>query len=228
MRMLWLVGCVVSVSTANAQPAGSADGSPAVPPGVAPPSAAPGALGGPPGLTPPCTWQPAAGPGCGMPQSAPSMLPGTPMLVMQSEPDLDYRWQVIAADGVSLAFAFSGNMNATSLGIAGYVVGAPLIHVVHGEGGRGGTSLVLRVALPLVGVYAGQALARRSCSGDDLDCDDGSFGGAILGLGLGVLTAMVVDAALIARPVKRKPTMTWVPQLTAAHDRVGLGVAGRF
>jgi hypothetical protein len=80
-----------------------------------------------------------------------------------------------------------------------------------------------------VGAIGVAALTTHKCAADDDDCDDGSLGGAILGFGLGVLGAMVIDTALLARPVKsHKTSTTWVPQVTATAQHVGLGIAGRF
>src|SRR5204863_129678 len=72
------------------------------------------------------------------------------------------------------------------------------------------------------------AALKHPCSADDDDCDDGTLEGAILGFGLGMLAAMVIDTALIARPVKAKPAVTWVPQVAVTPQQVGLGVVGRF
>jgi hypothetical protein len=52
----------------------------------------------------------------------------------------------------------------------------------------------------------------------------------VLGFGLGVITAMVLDDALLAHPVKVKQTtgVRWVPQVAATRQQVGLGVLGQF
>jgi hypothetical protein len=110
------------------------------------------------------------------------------------------------------------------------VLGGPIIHAVHGQGVRTGASLALRVGLPIALAVAGAKLAHHDCGPDDDDCDDGSLGGAILGFGVGIVTAMVVDSAVIAGAVEvRKPTgATWAPQIAVTPRHVGLGVVGRF
>lgn len=232
MRMLWLLGWMASTSIAHAQPAGS--DAPGQVPEVAPPAAAAAgstapAPGAPPGLTAPCplqSGQPCVAPGT-MPAGASRVM--QPTLVIQDEPEIDYRWQVFLADSASLAIAFSGNKTGITLSGAGYVLAAPIIHLSHDEGGRAGASLLLRLGLPIAGAFGGAALTRHACAPDDEDCDDGALEGAILGFGLGILTAMVVDTAFIARPIKsHRTTTTWVPQVAITGQHVGLGVAGRF
>src|SRR5213078_1048530 len=114
MRMLWLLGCVVSASTAYAQPGATAD-APPVPPAGAPPTAAPVPMpGAPPGLTPPCAPTTVC-----VPQDA--LGPATtPALALQAEPEGSYRWQVFAADGASLALLVSGSKTGATVGAVGY------------------------------------------------------------------------------------------------------------
>jgi hypothetical protein len=240
--LLGLLGSVVAASTASAQP-GANDAppteAPAGAPSSAPPASAPSnaappieapAPGGPPGLTAPCSSQRVPGPGCAVPSlPAGAYRVMQPTLVIQSEPEIDYRWQIFLADSASLAFALSGSEKGVTVGALGYLLAAPIVHLAHDEGGRAGLSLALRLGLPIVAASAGAALTKHACADPD-DCDDdGSLEGAILGFGLGMLTAMVVDTVLIARPVKtHKTTTTWVPQVTATSQHVGLGVVGRF
>ncbi len=222
MRMLWLLGCVVSASTAYAQPGATAD-APPVPPAGAPPTAAPVPMpGAPPGLTPPCAPTTVC-----VPQDA--LGPATtPALALQAEPEGSYRWQVFAADGASLALLVSGSKTGATVGAVGYLLAAPIVHMGHDEGGRAAASLALRVGLPIAGAFGLAAALKHPCSADDDDCDDGTLEGAILGFGLGMLAAMVIDTALIARPVKAKPAVTWVPQVAVTPQQVGLSVVGRF
>jgi hypothetical protein len=119
-----------------------------------------------------------------------------------------------------------------SLGALTYILGGPIVHGFHDEGGRMGVSLALRLGLPILLAYGGASLAQANsrCRADDDDCDGGALGGALLGFGLGVATAMVIDTAVIARPieVRRPPSATWAPQIAVTPQRVGLGVIGRF
>jgi hypothetical protein len=159
----------------------------------------------------------------------PAALPPAPEIAPEIE-IADYRWQVAAADVVSVALALSQSGAGIRLGGLTYVLGGPIIHAVHGQGGRMGVSLAMRVGLPIALAFAGAGLAHHDCSPGDDDCDDGSLGGAILGFGVGIVTAMVVDSAVIAGAVEvRKHTgATWAPQIAVTPRHVGFGVVGRF
>ena len=146
------------------------------------------------------------------------------------EPEVEsYRWQIVVADSASLALLFSASEPGVTAAGLTYVLGGPVIHGAHGEAGRTIASLVLRVGLPILGGACGAALTRRDCGPDDYDCDQG-FGGFLVGFGLGILTAMVVDTAVIARPLKvhRTADTTWAPRIAVTPQHVGLGVMGRF
>ncbi len=159
------------------------------------------------------------------------MTPAAPLPAPQPEIEIhDYRWQITAADIASIALAFSHSDTGLRLGGLTYALGGPIIHGVHGQGGRAGASLVLRIGLPIALAVAGAELAHHHCSPDDDDCDDGSLGGAVLGFGVGLVTAMVVDSAVIAGPVevRKHAGVTWAPQITVTSRHAGLGVVGRF
>lgn len=154
--------------------------------------------------------------------------PSAPLPEVEIE---DYRWQIAVVDAAGLALAFSQNQTGTSLGGLAYALGGPVIHGMHGHGGRVLASMALRVGLPLALAIGGGELGRQDCSGpDDYDCGGANIGGALLGFGLGVVTAMVVDDALIARPVaiRKHDDATWAPQIAVTPRHVGLGALGRF
>jgi hypothetical protein len=162
----------------------------------------------------------------------PPQVDGT--LEVETQPS--YRWQIGVADAASLAIMLS----VTERGILGgglvYLLGGPTIHVAHGETGRAVGSLALRAALPIIGGLVGGKLwwnsqdARCRDGDPDFCADDEVNVGAVYGLGLGLLTAMVVDTAFLARPVpiRREAGATWAPQLAVTPGHLGVGVAGRF
>jgi hypothetical protein len=80
--------------------------------------------------------------------------------------------------------------------------------------------------------WLGQDSRCRGGSYDnDADCFDGDINpGAIVGVALGLATAVIVDSAVIARPVKvRKPkAAALTPRLSVTPDRIALGFATRF
>lgn len=234
MRMVWFLGWVAMISTASAQPAPPdvpsdsalpAEPAPApAPPDAAPPDAAPAprtlspapqirpVAPTPPALTAPAFPASGAGPGATAPASE------------QAEPEREsYGWQIALADvaGTVLLVETDHGHGSASAGLMVYALGGPLVHVAHDQGGRALASLALRVGLPLASawVWGGH------CSSSDDDCDNA--GTVAIGVILGALTAMVIDATALSHPVKAtRPA--WAPQVTATPQRVSLGVLGRF
>jgi hypothetical protein len=211
MRMLWLLGIVGGISTAHAQPAAPA--APALmPPGLTPP-----------GLTPPG--------GIAAPV-APA--------VSDSDSDADaqiesYRWKIALADATCTVLMLSGTEHGGSIGALGYLLVGPVIHGANDEGGRMAASLALRVGLPLLGGFGFVELASasRHCAADDEDCgdDEGALFAGLFGVGLGMLTAMIIDTTVLARPHvvrKDKPRVTWAPRISLTSQRTSLGILGRF
>lgn len=73
-----------------------------------------------------------------------------------------------------------------------------------------------------------------SCADDDWDCGGGGSG-ALSGILLGALTAMVIDDGFLGRAhAIEKPVSSWSPRVSIAPTRehqvgsVSLGVAGQF
>lgn len=78
-----------------------------------------------------------------------------------------------------------------------YALGAPAVHVYHGDYGGAGISFGLHAVLPL---GLGYLLLKSSrCANDDLQgfCQEASF---FLGASLGVIAATTVDAAALSPP----------------------------
>jgi hypothetical protein len=221
MRIAWFLGCLVMVSTASAQPA-PPDGAPpaeAAPAPVPPPEAAPpvrAAAPPSPELSPPSLTAPvSAGPGATAPASE------------QAEPEREsYGWQIAIADVAATVLLLESDHSrgSANAGLAVYALGGPIVHLAHDQGGRALASVALRVGLPLASAW----LWGGHCSSSDDDCD--SEGAVAIGVILGVVTAMVIDATALSHPVKAtKPAgATWAPQLTATPQRVALGVLARF
>src|SRR3954463_1064580 len=84
-----------------------------------------------------------------------------------------YRWQVAATGppviGAGLAgFALEGRDGALGyvpsnmlmgIGIGGYFLGGPIVHLAHKEYARAGVSLLVRLGLPMVGGAIGARFA---------------------------------------------------------------------
>lgn len=177
--------------------------------------------------------QPAAPPLAPPGMTAPGSAAATAAVAVTTESEVvDYRWQIAIADAASIALVFSQSRPGATIGAFVYLLGGPVIHGANGEGGRTAASLALRLGMPLAGALAGAKLAssRSSCSADDIDCDSGELAGGLLGFGVGVLGAMILDSALIARPhvVHKEPQRTWVPQFTVTPHQKTVGLLARF
>jgi hypothetical protein len=106
-----------------------------------------------------------------------------------------YGWQTLVCDGVSVLTV------VVVVGIGGYLLCAPIVHVAHGRGLIALADLGLRVGAPVAGAFAGAGLGYLA---DDASGRNSTYGGAalvggVLGFGVGLLGAVIVDAAVLAR-----------------------------
>lgn len=162
---------------------------------------------------------------------------------------VSYRKQVLLVDGLSVAAMLTGPLLANGdtdaggrlsmLGVAGYVVGAPIVHLAHGRVGAAAASLGLRTALPLAGMMAGFKLGPNdlACSGAASPDGEGGHGGscegsitgAIGGLLLGTVAAVTIDAKYLTTYERVRTVPTWSASVN--HVRGGgmtFGVNGSF
>jgi hypothetical protein len=114
-----------------------------------------------------------------------------------------YRLQTALCDVAALTmFAMQSHSDgdaAGTIGLAMYVAGGPIVHLIHHHNGRAVASLALRVALPLVAGAVGAAMASGNCGGGD--CDDGfaELGGVIIGAVVGMVGASAIDIGYLSR-----------------------------
>jgi hypothetical protein len=109
-----------------------------------------------------------------------------------------YGWQTLVVDGVALTSLViaadsnyaNNNSNETlvALGVAGYFLGPPIVHFVHGNVGVGFGSLAIRG-----GSFGVLVLGAASCYGRS----DSVCGFGVLGA-LGMIAAIPIDAAVFA------------------------------
>ena len=143
-----------------------------------------------------------------------------------------YGNQTIVVDVAStllMVGGLAGHVDAVFLiGLAGYAFGGPAIHAVHGRPEITLASFFVRFAVPavtgLIGAGIGDATLRRQPS-----FNDGSFlsppvAGALVGVPLGMVGAMVLDSSLLAwtpaPPTARpRPVVTLAPRLAIGPDR---------
>ena len=151
-------------------------------------------------------------------------------LPFEEAPSRWYGWQTLAADGASLALSLG------AIGVAGaggsdsdtpsealvwgslgtYVLGAPVVHWVHQNTGRGFASLGLRVGGPVVLGLIGAEAEGCSHQGGDF-C---GLVGALIGTSVGIVAAVTIDAAVFAYDDELET------DAAAARFRVGVGPRG--
>lgn len=139
--------------------------------------------------------------------------------------------QTLAMDGIT-AGLFVGSIESRGaasdrlleVALAGLVVGAPVVHLLHHRWASAGSSLVFRLGLPVVGAWIGEKIgpSREQCG--DCDAQDQH---AYQGFAVGVIAAMALDTWLLAgEDDSRAPSI--VPSVRAANGGVSLGLGGRF
>jgi hypothetical protein len=142
------------------------------------------------------------------------------------------RWYgayTLATDGAAVALALGGAaldrdgelLLAASVGA--YLVGGPIVHLAHGNPGRSLLSLGTRAGLPVTLAFLGVAAEGCGDGGGDF-C---GYGGALIGFGVGLVGAVVIDAAVIARD-EVEPTPAIAPALSVSREGAWLGATGTF
>jgi hypothetical protein len=111
-----------------------------------------------------------------------------------------YGYQIMGTDVASIAVMFTGA--AAPVGGFGLFIAPPVIHGVHHNVTMAIVSPVMRVGLPLVGGLIGASAESCSHTQEDDWC---GFGGAIAGVGLGLLTAMILDYSLAWESLDASP-----------------------
>jgi hypothetical protein len=155
-----------------------------------------------------------------------------------------YGYQTLTLDGVALGVTAAGVAQKSTLpavGLVTYVVGAPIVHVVHGHGIKALADLGLRVGAPIGGALAGAIIgvAVLPRSADAFDGLANMYYGFVVGGLLGIGSAVAVDAAFLARedaPKKDKAddasrtsaSVQWTPTVAPSPGGATAGVVGTF
>ena len=149
-----------------------------------------------------------------------------------------YGWQTLLVDAATVALAAtvgtvdSGDRQVENV-IAGmvlvpYALGGPVVHAAHGQWGRAGASLGLRLGAPTVGALGGYLVGSASCARPDTSDVPCAAVGAGLGLLAGGAAAIILDAAVLAYEPEAAPNLALVPVIIADRDRWGAGLSGTF
>ena len=145
-----------------------------------------------------------------------------------------YGWQPLLIDGAAIPLMVAGVVTDSALagypGVVLYCLGGPVVHTVHGLPNKAIVSLALRIGMPSLLGGATFLVVREN---------DHAAGVVLLGGFLGVLGAVAIDAAVIAREpsspkaavaaATRERRMVAVkPILEFSGERATLGLGGAF
>ncbi|MEI9953082.1 MAG: hypothetical protein WDO74_29900 [Pseudomonadota bacterium] len=151
-----------------------------------------------------------------------------------------YGWQTFAADGVAgtvFLAAVADDHNTTLFALSGlsFGLGAPVIHLSHGNWQVALGSLGLRVAGPFVGALIGSQSDIRVS--EDATSTDRSSKWGVAGAAIGGLVASAIDGLLLsydtrvsspAPPHNQLLRADSFPQLVVLRQGVGLEYSGQF
>lgn len=145
--------------------------------------------------------------------------------------DASYSSQTLLLDGVAVAMFVPGVVGKIDplpgLGLLTYWLGPPIVHLTHGNVGKGFADLGIRTVAPflfaLPSLMTAAALTGNASAETRRDALDV---GGYTGLALGCAFAMVVDAWVLAR--ERVPAERAYFRDDAKLRLLPSGVAGRF
>lgn len=177
--------------------------------------------------------------------------PGRDAPVAEASESSWYGWQTLAVDAVAMtAFVYGIERGAGDVftsdrggeafayaGFGGYLLGGPVLHLIHERPGAALGSFGLRAAAPLVGMYAGTAMAGCDRGSGNAGGDLCGMEEAGIGLMIGAGAAIALDAALLARketrssdhrprPSAQRPRLS--PGVVVTAERRALVLAGSF
>ena len=91
---------------------------------------------------------------------------GPPAALADNRDGAWYGWQTMTVDAAAVGtIALGVKVGSTPLalsGVGGLVLGAPVLHAMHGNWGNAGLSLSSRVLLPLAGLFTRRSREQRS------------------------------------------------------------------
>jgi hypothetical protein len=145
-----------------------------------------------------------------------------------------YRNQTLLADGAAVSLLLLGagtqSLGMAKVSLATYWFGSPIVHAAHSNGTSFFLSVGMRVGFPLIAGLVASRLEPTCSSDDDTECGDDEFVGdrVAAGLLLGVVSAMVVDHAFLAKHTVTRTSQTVTPTATPIRGGMTLGLAGTF
>lgn len=167
----------------------------------------------------------------------------SPRTASPSAPGRWYGWQILLADAASTALT----LTVPTVGLPVMTVAPAVIHAANGESGNALASVGVRFGAPVSGALVGAAIAAGACHDpwretDSMPC---TFGVAGIGALAGLVSASVIDVALIARTRPHAPRvepsnddsepstptsvgLTVRPTVVVTHASAALGLSASF
>lgn len=113
--------------------------------------------------------------------------------------------------------------------VAVYALGAPAIHLAHGNGRNALASLGLRVGVPIASAFAWLLIGGAACGESDNEIVPCPVAFAGLGFAAGIVAAPIVDGTVVGRetvtpPAERRLQAAFVPSASGGTFVLG----GRF
>ena len=147
----------------------------------------------------------------------------------------NYRHLTVSADALGIGLLVGGGLAegengrdtqlSNTLFATGYLsasLATPIIHFARGHRGRAVGSFLLRQGL----AGAGMLLAMESQRGcDGFLCELDYVGYGVLG---GLITASMIDAALMTEEHAPRERGTWAPTISASHQGARVGIVAEF
>jgi hypothetical protein len=124
-----------------------------------------------------------------------------------------YGWQTLLLDApafpTALVAGATESVHLALLALGWYVLAPPFVHFAHGRVGTGFGSLGVRVGMPIVGAIVGAGVGAAATGGGRCTwiCE-GVGSGALIGFGLGLLSAVTIDAAVLSHETSKDSAST--------------------
>jgi hypothetical protein len=143
----------------------------------------------------------------------------------------------VTAIAVDPSFNDEGAPNAVAIiamvpVVPTYLFGAPIVHAAQGHWDKAGASFALRIGAPIALGYVGSGLGTLTCPGKASDTSNYRCvnGASVAGALLGLVAAVTLDAALLAR--EKVPTRPlaggWSPTVSLNRRGFSVGLGAEF
>jgi hypothetical protein len=148
---------------------------------------------------------------------------------------------ILLVSAIAPANSNNGGLESALIDLSAttYIVGGPVVHLLHGRYAMSGIDLAVRAGAPLVLGVLGAAIgaaaggsSNNSNGGFFSPAETGAIVGGVLGFSGGIVGAIVVDASVLAvdKTPLSKPTSSfrWMPRIAPIRGGANVGIGGTF